>query len=186
MRRRLNGPKLRKLIPCGYCFEEWADCYDHILPVSHGGTNKKSNLYPACRRCNSLVGAHEFKSLDEKRDYIREKLKERNEWHNADEMRRMRGDVSKEEETPEILLVKVPIVLLDKETPKIEQRRDKKVKVKRSYKLKKRAIINIELIRKSGRPCKPRRPSIIVYELIQDELVAMKLFPGRAITTLML
>lgn len=145
MRRRFVGPKLRKLIPCGYCFEEWADCYDHILPVAHGGTNKKSNLYPACRRCNSLVGAREFKSLDEKRDYIREKLKERNEWHSADEMRRMRGDVSKEEEAPKILQLEVPLERMDQAAPK---NRGQRRKIGRPQVLRRCKIINPDLCSK--------------------------------------
>lgn len=64
-------PKLVKKTPCGYCFEFWAVCYDHIVPVCHGGSNRKSNLYPSCKRCNSLLGGQLFSSLDEKRAYIR-------------------------------------------------------------------------------------------------------------------
>jgi hypothetical protein len=100
---------LRKLIPCGYCFEEWADCYDHITPVAHGGTNRKSNLYPACSRCNSLLSALLFASLDQKREYIREELIKRGEWHAAQDMQRMRENLSGEKGVADILLGQVPV-----------------------------------------------------------------------------
>ena len=38
--------KIRRTKSQKTSFQEWAVCYDHILPVSHGGTNRKSNLYP--------------------------------------------------------------------------------------------------------------------------------------------
>ena len=117
VKRRINGPKLRKLIPCGYCFEEWATCYDHIKPVCHGGTNKKSNLYPACSRCNGLVCGNLFASLDEKRDYIRAKLKERAEWHSADQMRRMREKLPTSPETSNLLFRNVPMERVERKKP---------------------------------------------------------------------
>lgn len=60
--------------PCGYCFERWAEVYDHILPKSYGGSNSRSNLLPACSRCNGLVGSRVFDSLEEKRNFIRREL----------------------------------------------------------------------------------------------------------------
>lgn len=116
-RRYIVAPRIRKLVPCGYCFEEWASGYDHILPVFRGGTNKKSNLYPACRRCNSLASAIEFKSLDEKRDYIRAKLKERNEWHTADQMLKLRESLPAEEKTPDLLFRTVPMERVERKKP---------------------------------------------------------------------
>jgi|SRR6266850_3929038 len=163
-RRFFPGPKLRGLIPCGYCFEEWADCYDHILPVAHGGTNRKSNLYPACRRCNSLVGAHEFKSLDEKRDYIRAKLKERNEWHSADEMQRMRGGLPSEEETPKVLLIEVPPKLVAQAAPK-NRIIKRKIREQKIY------------YQKTGRPHYIKQPKIINPKLIRDRRILAILFP---------
>jgi 5-methylcytosine-specific restriction endonuclease McrA len=37
--------------PCAYCGDT-ADCIDHVLPVSRGGTRDPENLAPACTRCN--------------------------------------------------------------------------------------------------------------------------------------
>lgn len=112
---RRNLPKIKKLIPCGYCFEEWADCYDHIRPVSRGGTNKKSNLYPACKRCNSILSNKLFKNLDEKRNFIRAELKNREEWHSADQMQRMRERISAKETTSNILFEQMPLEIVGKE-----------------------------------------------------------------------
>lgn len=60
--------------PCGYCFDNWATCYDHIKPLNSGGDNTQANLYPACQRCNGWLGARVFSSLDEKRAYVNGKL----------------------------------------------------------------------------------------------------------------
>lgn len=78
--RRRRGPRLKAQLPCGYCFQEWADVYDHVRPVSARGDNRKSNLYPACNRCNGILSAKTFVSLEAKRDYIRQELKRRGLW----------------------------------------------------------------------------------------------------------
>jgi 5-methylcytosine-specific restriction endonuclease McrA len=92
---RLRARRMRRAdIPCGYCFEEWAVCYDHINPVCNGGSNRLENLYPACRRCNALVSGKSFASLEEKRAYVQEELKKRGEWSSADDMRKLRKKVS--------------------------------------------------------------------------------------------
>jgi hypothetical protein len=80
MSKRGSQPKLNAMIPCGYCFSEWATCYDHIKPVSFGGTNRRDNLYPACQRCNGILSGKVFDSLGEKRDYLRQVLIQRNKW----------------------------------------------------------------------------------------------------------
>lgn len=36
---------------CVYC-GDYATQIDHVLPVSRGGTRRRSNLAPSCRRCN--------------------------------------------------------------------------------------------------------------------------------------
>lgn len=43
---------------CFYCGTEitMAGHLDHILPVYHGGSNKRSNLVASCRSCNLLKG----------------------------------------------------------------------------------------------------------------------------------
>lgn len=79
---RLTCPATRGEIPCGYCFSRWATGYDHLIPWSYGGTGEQSNLYPCCRRCNSILGAKIFDSLQEKREYVRNWLIERGEWYN--------------------------------------------------------------------------------------------------------
>jgi len=71
---------LREQIPCGYCFQEWATGYDHLVPYSKGGLTVDSNLYPACRRCNGLLAAKMFNSIEEKREYVRNRLIEKGVW----------------------------------------------------------------------------------------------------------
>ena len=66
--------------PCGYCFQEWATTWDHIKPISQGGDNREDNLYPACRRCNSLLQDHTFPTMEERREWVRNELINRNEW----------------------------------------------------------------------------------------------------------
>lgn len=70
-------PKARKVppnTPCGYCFENLAICYDHIIPWSYKPDRRESNLYPTCQRCNNILGSLVFNSLEEKREYVRAKL----------------------------------------------------------------------------------------------------------------
>lgn len=42
---------------CAYCRSTQRLEVDHILPVSRGGTNRKSNLQVLCRDCNSIKRA---------------------------------------------------------------------------------------------------------------------------------
>ena len=52
---------------CEYCGRRltWAEStLDHLVPRSKGGTNDASNLFLACRRCNSAKG-----NLDPERYY---------------------------------------------------------------------------------------------------------------------
>lgn len=45
---------------CAYCGEAVSDesaSVDHVVPVSRGGTNEKSNYALACRRCNVKKGS---------------------------------------------------------------------------------------------------------------------------------
>jgi 5-methylcytosine-specific restriction endonuclease McrA len=61
---------------CRYC-EEFADCVDHVVPVTHRGSNKESNLVACCTPCNMLAGTNLFKSFDEKKKWILSQWKER-------------------------------------------------------------------------------------------------------------
>ena len=71
-----------QMIPCGYCFSNWATEWDHLLPRAYRtrGANKSTNLYPSCHRCNLLASDHVFDSLEAKRDFVQRRLKERHEW----------------------------------------------------------------------------------------------------------
>ena len=82
--------------------------------MAHGGTNRKSNLYPACRRCNALLCDKVFGSLEEKRDYVQAELKRRGEWTTSDKMREMRGGVCTQEEVAEVLQPSLPMATVER------------------------------------------------------------------------
>ncbi len=82
-RRCVSGSRLADT-PCGYCFSRWATGYDHILPWSAGGLDLMPNLYPCCRRCNSILGSQIFKTLEEKREYVRTWLIQHGKWDTAE------------------------------------------------------------------------------------------------------
>lgn len=147
--RRINGPKLKELTPCGYCFQEWASCYDHVMPVAHGGTNRKSNLYPSCQRCNAILSAAVFKSLNDKRNYIRQKLKGRGLWLTSTEMSALRGAFQAEESSQaEVLPLSVPMGKLAKTSRKAFRRRGKRHKwryeIKRDVLSSFRALVRLD------------------------------------------
>ena len=70
MRKARTDKKVPPYTPCGYCFEEFAVVWDHLVPVSAGGGNEDSNLFPACWRCNALLSGKLFASIEHKRDYL--------------------------------------------------------------------------------------------------------------------
>lgn len=51
----LTATLLIKQMPCGYCGLE-GGTVDHILPVSRGGVNHWTNMFPACQKCNDSKG----------------------------------------------------------------------------------------------------------------------------------
>jgi hypothetical protein len=70
---------------CVYCGDD-ADTKDHIVPVSYyydgirSGrhlTNEygKENLVDACKECNSIAGNKVFPNINDKKDYIQERIK---------------------------------------------------------------------------------------------------------------
>lgn len=48
--------EIRESGPCVYCADE-ATTVDHVWPLARGGWEHKSNLVPACGRCNFGKGA---------------------------------------------------------------------------------------------------------------------------------
>ena len=56
---------------CRYC-NDWADCVDHILPHSYGGTNDDGSLVASCSFCNKAATDKVFDSFEEKREYLQQ------------------------------------------------------------------------------------------------------------------
>lgn len=74
---RIIPPELRKRIferdkhKCRYCGKQ-ADCIDHVIPWSRGGSSlKPGNLVAACNRCNSRFHNKLFKSFKDKKTWLR-------------------------------------------------------------------------------------------------------------------
>src|ERR1035437_8821451 len=80
-RRKPPKEKIPAGTPCGYCFERWATVWDHLQPWSKGGLTVPANLYPSCHRCNSLLAALSFPTIEEKREYVRTTLIDRGDWN---------------------------------------------------------------------------------------------------------
>jgi hypothetical protein len=112
--------------PCGYCFQRWATVWDHLIPVSHGGTNNSINLYPVCDRCNALASNLVFDTLELKRGYIRNELIKRGEWN----LPAVPQDLSNETEVATLLQTEMPMAALVKPTPAriIKKRRCRRCK----------------------------------------------------------
>ncbi len=74
---------------CQYCgldggasFENWLMLtVDFVIPRALKGRKDPKNLVAACRPCNLLKGRHSFGSLEEAKQYVLERRKERwQEW----------------------------------------------------------------------------------------------------------
>ena len=111
-----------EVIACGYCFNYWAVAYDHLVPRAIGGTNAKSNLYPTCKRCNSILGAKVFDSLEEKRGYVRTYLIAEGTWN--PEMRELWKGLYEGPALAKILLPKVPMEEMGDRAPKKRSERE--------------------------------------------------------------
>ena len=118
---RTNKKPARETI-CGYCFDRMATGYDHILPVSFRVDNTDSNLYPSCRRCNSIAYNKIFNSLEEKREYVRQRLKARGQW-GEDQVSKLQETIQAEKEMAKILFCGVSL-------GKMEFRKPKKIRAK--------------------------------------------------------
>ncbi len=75
---------------CFYCFRPFGSLvirnnvdiklkivWDHIIPVSFSQDNQDSNFAAACQVCNSLKGKKLFKSIEEIREYVKRKWREK-------------------------------------------------------------------------------------------------------------
>jgi len=75
--------------PCYYCGVP-ADTIDHVIPrhileslatladpevSAYYNRKHKVKTFPACRECNSLIGAKYFGTLAERKDYLKERLR---------------------------------------------------------------------------------------------------------------
>lgn len=105
-RRPLRPPKET---PCGYCFENWATGYDHLVPVSQGGQNNEENLYPSCLRCNRIASNKLFATIEEKREYVQTKLR-------GKEMRKLREEIPAYSVVAEVLQSTLPLDALGSST----------------------------------------------------------------------
>lgn len=67
-RKRPNRPKVSRAVraevykrdhyACRKCGATTNLTLDHIVPMSRGGANRKSNLQTLCETCNTVKGAH--------------------------------------------------------------------------------------------------------------------------------
>lgn len=60
---------------CDYCGKDGTE-WDHVIPLSRGGTNEASNKVPCCTRCNTSKGrltGDEFRADLERRRLLTEK-----------------------------------------------------------------------------------------------------------------
>lgn len=104
MQAPLSSIKLGQT-PCGYCFSNWATEYDHLTPRSAGGLTVSSNLFPSCKRCNCILGNLIFDTLEEKRNYVQERLKKKGIKLLSSLPQEIRG----KKKLAKILLFKVPL-----------------------------------------------------------------------------
>jgi hypothetical protein len=61
------------------CYDSWLTdprqlTIDHLVPVNGGGRNDIDNLITSCIECNVIKSDKHFKSIEDARQYIRERL----------------------------------------------------------------------------------------------------------------
>jgi len=70
---------------CGvWCYESYAQnpksvVIDHATPLSVGGSKNIDNLITSCRRCNNIKSDLIFETFEEARNYIKNKINNKNE-----------------------------------------------------------------------------------------------------------
>lgn len=60
---------------CTYCGDPYGDTLDHVVPHSYSGITTKKNysrdhVVPACRECNTLLGAKMFTTVGTRAAYL--------------------------------------------------------------------------------------------------------------------
>lgn len=68
LRRKIYAETKGRCYYCGWI----AECLDHIIPYSYGGTDDGYNLVAACQQCNNVLSDLLFDDVDAKRTYIRD------------------------------------------------------------------------------------------------------------------
>ncbi len=58
---------------CRYCGGRGVQA-DHVVPRMRGGSDKVKNLVCSCPTCNRIAGNRVFRSIEQKRAYIRRQL----------------------------------------------------------------------------------------------------------------
>ena len=119
--RKAITRRMPAFTPCGYCFERWATCWDHLVPYSYDPANEYDNLYPSCRRCNGLLSDLMFATIEEKREYVRKELEKRAE-RKAEQVRRrlllpLQSKIPKEAPPSTLLLSDLPLGRLGSGSP---------------------------------------------------------------------
>lgn len=71
-----------KIIPCVYCGQPYDDL-EHVIPRYYQAKFSKlheviySDIVPSCHECNLLAGRELFFTVEDKKDYIKGKLRKR-------------------------------------------------------------------------------------------------------------
>ena len=61
---------------CAYCRSERATTIDHLKPKSKGGDSLRSNLVPACTKCNHSKGSEAWLVWFQRQEFYNETAKE--------------------------------------------------------------------------------------------------------------
>lgn len=120
-------------VPCGYCFSRWATGFDHLIPWIAGGTEETSNLYPSCRRCNSILGSQMFDSIEQKREHVRTRLIEKGKWYTDDSVPLLQ-EIIPSEPTPIVLHAEMSMGRVDIKESRIRDGQARSAQAPRQWK----------------------------------------------------